>query len=255
MANRAATKKPQTLIYLYGITREIPAKLRLPEAVDGSAAVEAFPCGEFSCWISRVDPAEFGDSLQTHMQDLEWLAAASVRHQRVVAAIFEKTVILPARFATLFRSEQSLARHVSKSQRELRKSFERLKGRHEYGVKIFAESSARGQASAAASGRDYLRRKSEMLAATASTISPELERFIAGLREMAVEVAEGGAVSGGQRRLVWHGSLLLGRSDRAQLDAALATFSRDFQGRYRIECSGPWPPYSFIGGSVRAQGT
>ncbi len=45
-------------------------------------AVEAFPCGDLVCWISRVPRTDFADDLSKNMQDLDWLAAATVRHQR-----------------------------------------------------------------------------------------------------------------------------------------------------------------------------
>lgn len=255
MADRAASKNPGKLIYLYGITREPVAGLRVPAGVDGVGVVEAIRCDGLTCWVSKVDASDFGDALSSRMENLEWLAAASVRHQRVVGSIFENTTILPARFATIFRTQESLREHLRKSKAEVMESFRRLDNCDEYGIKIFAAPAAPSPAARASSGRDYLKRKSELLAVSKPRrITPELERFIAGLQKLASESTAGGSVSTGQRNLLWQGSLLLRRPKRASLDTELARFSRDFQGQYHIECTGPWPPYSFIRGAGQVQG-
>src|ERR1051326_1775716 len=136
MANRVAQKKNGNLLYLYGVTAS-PANVRVLEGVDGRAAVEALPCAGFVCWISRVDGTEYGDQLQARMENLDWLAGASVRHQKVVGAIHEQITILPARFATLFLSEETLGADIKGRSRGLKKDLKRLADADEYGVKIF----------------------------------------------------------------------------------------------------------------------
>jgi len=53
-------------------------------------------------------------------------------------------------------------------------------------------------------------------------------------------------VSRGQRGLEWQGSLLVKRPQRGKLQQLIARFSQEWEGRRRIEVSGPWPPYSFV---------
>jgi hypothetical protein len=251
MANRVAPIKTGKLLYLYGITEQA-AKVKVPEGVDGRAAVEALPCAGFVCWISRVDAREYGEELQARMENLDWLAGASVRHQKVVGAIHEQSTILPARFATLFLSEQTLGADLKRRTGELKKDFKRLSGADEYGVKIFGIPQAAGSVEASLSGRDYLQRKSEMLRdRTPVMATPETAKFVAKLRDLASEVTEGGTVTSGQRHLVWQGSFLLPRNRRKQLETALAAFHRHSAERFRVECTGPWPPYSFI--ALKAQ--
>lgn len=240
------TAQSGKLLYLYGVTAQA-REVRIAEGVDGRSAVEALPCDSFVCWISRVDAKEYGDDLQSKMENLDWLASASVRHQKVVGAIHEENTILPARFATLFRSEASLASHIRERAAELKKDLQRLSGADEYGVKVFAIPQSAVKGEAPASGRDYLQRKSTMLRERApAKASAEVQKFVARLGELASQVVEGGSVTSGQRNLVWRGSLLLPRSQRNQLESALAAFHRQEGERYRVECTGPWPPYSFV---------
>ena len=55
-----------------------------------------------------------------------------------------------------------------------------------------------------------------------------------------------GKVSSGQRDLEWQASFLVPRAHRRQWDATLAEFATRWSGMRRIECTGPWPPYSFV---------
>lgn len=253
MANRVATKTGK-LLYLYGITEQA-AEARVAEGIDGQSPVESLPCAGFVCWISRVDAKEYGEELQSRMENLDWLAGASVRHQKVVGAIHEQSTILPARFATVFLSEDSLTRHVIEQSSELKKDFKRLGGADEYGVKVFATSQAAVAVEAPQSGRDYLQRKSEMLRdRTRVKVTPELEKFIAKLAGVASATVQGGSVTSGQRNLVWQGSFLIPRARRKQLESALSAFHRQHSGQYRAECTGPWPPYSFVAIKAQAKG-
>jgi hypothetical protein len=231
-------------IYLYGVTRTQAPRRVSVEGVDGLAPVEAVPCGGFVCWISRVARAAFADRLAENMENLEWLAAASVRHQRVVGEIAGKNSILPARFGTVFLSEDSLLAHIKERKRALLAAFKRIAGADEWGVKVFTVDAA-ASALDAASGTDYLRRKAAAAAARTS-LDPDVRVFAAALQKLAVDTAVGGKVSGGQRDLEWHASFLLRRSRRKQWRAVLDRFAARWQKTRRIECTGPWPPYSFV---------
>lgn len=236
----------ERLLYLYGITEDARV-VRIAEGIDGTSPVEALPCAGFVCWISRVDPKEYGEELQSRMENLDWLAAASVRHQKVVGAIHEQSTVLPARFATVFVSDATLAADLKKRSAELKKDFKRLFGTDEYGVKVFATPQSNLSVEAPQSGRDYLKRKSEMLQdRTRVKVTPELEKFIAKVGGIASDATQGGTVTSGQRNLVWQGSFLIPRMRRKQLESALAAFHRQHSKQYRVECTGPWPPYSFV---------
>ena len=254
MARRLSTKrKPSTkafageqVFYFYGITETGSGERLSAAGVDGSAAVEATPCVGLVCWASRVSSREFGDRLAENMENLEWLAAASVRHQRVVGEIAARTAILPARFGTIFLSEASLEAHVRKHKRSLLAAFRRIASADEWGVKVFAVSSSRPAALRAASGAEYLRRKAAALTTSRGAFDPEVRSFAQALRRVAQNSAAGGKVSGGQRDLVWQASFLLRRSRQKQWRAVLDRFAARWQKTRRIECSGPWPPYSFV---------
>src|SRR5207237_9352195 len=96
--------------YLYGITQasdSAGAAVSQP-GIDGSAPVKAIACDPFLCWISQVSRRGFADPLQERMEDIDWLAAAGLRHQRVVGELARQAATLPARFGTIFLTGGSL---------------------------------------------------------------------------------------------------------------------------------------------------
>jgi hypothetical protein len=243
-------REPPPVLYLYGISKvpdsTVP-RIAL-EGIDGSSRVETFSCHNYLCWISRVSKAEFADHLTEHMMDLEWLAAASLRHQKIVSNIADKLAILPARFGTVFLSEDSLAAHVKKRKRSIGTAFERVAEADEWGIKVFATASPRTAIVAGAtSGSDYLKRKAQLLQPrSGKKLDTEVQEFAAELTKLAVAVSPGGKASAGQPGLLWHGAFLIRKDRRRKLDAILRKYASTWKNVRRIDCSGPWPPYSFV---------
>ena len=242
---------PASVLYLYAISQlpQRTAPAVAAEGIDGTAPAEAIRCEDHLCWISRVSKADFVDHITEHMQDLEWLAAAGLRHQRVVAEVANQLATLPARFATVFLSEASLAKHIAERKSALHTAFARVADADEWGVKIFALAPPKPRtASAPAGGAEYLKRKAEMLQPRAAKkLDEDVAQFVSTLKDIAVADSPGGKASAGQLGLVWHGSFLIRRKDRKRLDATLKKYAAQWHGVRRVDCSGPWPPYSFVG--------
>jgi hypothetical protein len=243
---------PARAIYLYAIS-QLPSRvapLAAAEGIDGAAPVEAVRCEGYLCWISRVSRDEFADRLAENMQNLEWLASAGLRHQRVMAEISQSVDSLPARFGTVFLTEESLAKHVSGRKRALREAFERVADADEWGIKVFATAKPKQTTpvAAASSGSDYLKRKAKQLQPRAGrTLDDDVQQFIARIGELAVAASPGGKASAGQPGLLWHGSFLIRRKDRKKLESELKKYASRWHNARRIDWSGPWPPYSFVG--------
>jgi hypothetical protein len=240
-------------LYLYGITlqQRNSGPLR-QKGVDGSANVEPLLCAGFTCWISRVSRAAFAEKISANMEDLDWLATTGVRHQRVVSELAQRSPVLPARFGTIFHSEESLAQNIGTRKRALLKSLLHVADADEWGIKVFMEKQPPAAVAPASSGSDYLRRKAVALhdemqqRKRPRTLSVEVQRLAASLEQIALESAPAGKVSGGQPGLEWQISILLPRHRQQQFQALIERFSRLWQNQRRIEFTGPWPPYSFV---------
>ena len=203
--------------------------------------------------MSRVSRAGFADNLSSNMENLEWLASAGVRHQRVVSELARRGTILPARFGTIFHTLESLERDITARKRALIRSLARVADTDEWGIKVFLEPRPQpSPAAQAASGSDYLRRKASVLRdrmqqhSNSRKLSPEIQHLASALDQIALEASPGGKMSQGQTGLEWQISILLPRGRQKQFSSILERFSRQWQGQRRIECTGPWPPYSFV---------
>lgn len=238
-----------TAIYVYGVTEKelSPGNIL---GVDGSSPVEALPCAGLFCWISRVSRKEFADDLSANMENLDWLTEASVQHQRVVSAIARVSDILPARFGIVFLSEGSLETDVRGKKRILRGDLAKIEGADEFGVKVFGVlPNVEVPKVSTRTGKDYLKAKAALLQrrpAKKNIADSDLQEFHKEIEKVALETAQAGKISSGQRGLQWQISLLLRRSDRKKFDAVLRKYSRQWAGARQIECTGPWPPYSFV---------
>lgn len=242
------------VLYLYAIAKipKGPLPSIVAEGIDGAAAIEGILCEGYVCWISRVPRDQFADDLAERMQDLEWLASAGLRHQRAVGEIAAKLTSLPARFGTVFLNEDSMAQHLKARQSVLRAAFKRVADADEWGIKLFALApKPSSPAVAAVSGSDYLKKKAEVLRPQLSkTLDRDVRAFVAALDGLAVASSPGGKASAGQPGLIWHGSFLIRRKDGAKLEGILKKYATQWHGSRRIDWSGPWPPYSFVGDHV-----
>lgn len=248
LAVRARSGK---VLYLYGVTRASGPPPQAP-GVDGSASVEAVPCSGLTCWVSRVDGREYGADLERNIENLDWLAEASVRHQRVVAELARERTILPARFGTVFLTEKTLAADVARRKKDMESALRRLADADEWGVKVFRVERPVQAAMSAATGRDYLSQKAALLKPAGSPqVAPEIRELAAALSKVAADAVPAGKVSSGQRGLEWQASFLVRRADRKKWDEVLARYARRWGYERRIECTGPWPPYSFVSPHAR----
>jgi len=234
------------VLYFYGVSASAAAAPRGLAGIDGEANIESVQCGDLVCWLSRVSRRDFAERLEDNMQNLEWLAGAGVRHQRVVSALATQGDILPTRFGSVFLSEQSLCADIEQRRAELRAALGRIAGSDEWGVKVFVAAKPAAAAAAAASGRDYLVKKSAALQQRGRPQPPpDLDELAEALRQVAKELVTM-KKSAGQPMLVWHAALLVPRRDAEKFHAVVQRFAKRLRGA-RIETSGPWPAYSFAG--------
>jgi Gas vesicle synthesis protein GvpL/GvpF len=235
----------QALLYLYGISADGP-KTKITGSIHGNASVETLQDSGLTAWFSRVPENEFGERLASKMEDLEWLAGASVRHQRTVAQIAEVVTVLPARFGTVFTSENSLLQHMQAEKKKLSDALARIEGTEEWGVKLFLNPSPPASPIEAVSGRDYLRAKAMVQVKKRTELDPDVVEFARELQAIAADSAPAGQVSSGQSNLEWQASFLVRKKDRPKWDRLLKRYATRWADRREIQCTGPWPPYSFV---------
>ncbi|MFC4961798.1 GvpL/GvpF family gas vesicle protein [Streptomyces mauvecolor] len=250
------------LLYVYAVTR--PFAAALPEGVRG---LDGEPPGLIEhrglcAAVSRVPAKDFDAvPLRAHLEDLDWLGRTARTHEAVVAALAAVTCPVPLRLATVCRDESGVRRLLDSGRARFVPAVERLSGRIEWGIKVYAQaeqpSPAReldAQEPRAATGRDYLRRRLGERQSR-DEIRRRAEALSRAMHAELCERAEAGRLhrpqdarlSGRPGENVLNAAYLVPLDRSEDFVAAVRDFVPHSEG-VRVELTGPWAPYSFAGG-------
>lgn len=256
------------LIYLYG---HVSAEAVVPPIQGvGECLVEAVDCGSLRAVVSRVPSSDFSaETIEARLEDLDWVGRTGLDHERVVAALVDRTTVLPARLFTLFSTEAALRRDCEQRRRWLEGQLARLDGLREWDLKVSADydrlaksdrplsdevAALDREIEQATPGKRYLleRRRAEAAkdgaraaaGALAAGVLAEVERRAREVRQLDPPRTD----EPGQLPVVLHGAALVEREAEAELARAVAEAAEELASSgLRVDFSGPWAPYRFIG--------
>lgn len=212
--------------------------------------------GVAAIW-SEVPREEFcGSQAEAHLQDLAWLAPRVWRHQAVVEQILRQGPVLPARFATLFVSLDSLQRFVCGHRAAIVEFLAELGDRREWAVKVFRDRThlrRRVAGGKAPSGRRYLEARRvqaeagksglRRLKAACQEAASQLQHNASAFRERQVWKS---ADPGEPGEMVLNWAFLVPAGGEAGFEQCVQQLdARNRNSGLRFVSSGPWPPYSF----------
>ncbi len=245
-------------LYAYAISRGLDADALADARGIGHARLRLVEHRGLGAVVSDVDLDEFGEEgLRRNLEDLGWLEAVAVAHDRVARHAAEHAPTAPLRLATVFLGEDSLRAQLDEWHDRAARALDRIEGRGEWGVKAYvdpsaAEPAATGPAdSGPGAGRAYLmqrRAAGRQRAEAAEQDAATAEEIHAALAEVAVA---GRRLPAQDRRLTGHtGEMVLNGTylvDEDRVPAFRDAVDRLAQehARVRLEVGGPWPPYSF----------
>ncbi|MFC8343684.1 GvpL/GvpF family gas vesicle protein [Streptomyces sp. NPDC057280] len=207
--------------------------------------------------VSHVPERDFAEEpLRSRLEDLDWLTATARAHQGVIDALTVVTTPLPLRLATVFRDDSGVRTMLQAREADFRRTLDRLEGRVEWGVKLYADerpADAGAPAAKPATGRDYLRQRRSSVRAH-EDLWQRAEEFATRLHETLSAVAEdarlhppqNAALSGTAGRNVLNAAYLVPRS-RSEEFVELVDRTKDETTDFRVELTGPWAAYSFAG--------
>jgi len=255
-------------LYLYCLT---PTECAVPASamgVDGEGSVSVRACGGIGAVLSEVALGEFcGETAEARLQDLAWLGPRACRHAAVIEEVMRQGPVLPARFATLFTSFDSLHQAVTEGRGSIAGFFDQLSDKQEWAVKGLLDragalrrlgssaqpSATEAPAPAASPGARYFQQK---------RIQAEVERdFKSRLKEFCRRAAAAlgasadgfrerrtlGAVAGEtDAEVVLNWAFLVSPAALEDFRAQVDRFNAEeaFPGLL-LTLTGPWPPYTF----------
>lgn len=279
LADAAST----TGIYLYGLARSVAlssldslAILGLQSGQGGpdlNAAVKLLPVaalpglGASAKVVALISEVTIADFSEENVQSLAWVGARASQHEAVVALAMGVTTVLPVKFATIFRSFDSLQLFITNHAEAIEAALDSLRGKAEWSVKAYLlETEARSSIAAADSvvasrraalpdspGARYMQQK-KIDALIEMAVEKELARVSHDLLQTLQGRAEASrslrchtsAVTGRSERMIFNASFLLSEDALAEFQAAVAGQQAAHQNiGLTLELRGPWPPYNF----------
>ncbi|MGI5122232.1 GvpL/GvpF family gas vesicle protein [Marinactinospora thermotolerans] len=251
--------------YAYAVARPFPA-----ERLDGLRGVGGYPVrlvehDDLVVAVSPVPLHEFDEqALKARLEDMDWLEAIARAHHSVVDAVGQAGAVVPLRLATVYHGEERAREALREEGWRFRAVLDRLTGRHEWGVKIYADPSAMpapeqrprpgaGSGGGAESpGKAYLRRRQEQRRSrddtwrTATALVRRVEESLADLADACQQHRPQDAkLSGEPGENVLNAAYLVPDSGARRFLEVVEALRANAPTGTRIEVSGPWAPYSF----------
>ncbi|MFG2717674.1 GvpL/GvpF family gas vesicle protein [Streptomyces sp. NPDC048416] len=254
------------LLYVYAVTP--PFSGVLPDGVRGldGEPPRVIEHDGLCAAVSRVPAAEFdAAALRGRLEDLDWLAATARTHEAVIAALASVTCPVPLRLATVCRDESGVRRLIDSGRARFVPTIERLDGRVEWGVKVYAQSQPAAPKpelkAKAASGREYLRQRLGQRQSRddtwqrAGTLARALHAELCERAEDGrLHRPQSGQLSGAPGENVLNAAYLVPREHSEKFVAAVRERTPAADDGVRVELTGPWAPYSFAGGPGDGEG-
>jgi len=252
--------------YVYGVTRR--GALPPVPTEDGLASLRLFEFSQLAAIVRPVPLEAFSaEALRSRLQDPADLEEMVRSHNRVVEAIHSRQSILPAKFGWVHSQAEDLVAALASAHDTFLQQLHRLDGCDEWSVHLYADRRVirerlasddairrlRASAATARPGRAYFleQRIREMLdAATERSLSDIAQTVSDRLLLHAVDgdVSPIAYTAGPDEVEILSSSFLVGR-DRGEHFQEAVRASADASEGLRCEFSGPWPPYTFAGGS------
>ena len=223
--------------------------------------------------VSRVAGAKFDEeNLKKNLCDLEWVKLHVITHEQVIEDVMEHAGVVPFKFATLFKSFESLKAMLAERAALLKETLQKLRGLEEWGVKIYCDRE-RLRASlshdteilemdreiaASAPGKAFiLKKKKEALLdlKTAAKLNEHGQASFDLLRGLCarsrINKLLPKEVTEKTEDMILNAAFLI-RTDgvRAFAEAVDGLKARHEAGGLSFDRTGPWPPYNFCDFSV-----
>ena len=150
--------------YLYAIAAGSRPAARWPDVPAlGGGRLEVVRHAGLEAVVSTVDLEEYGEEgLRRNLEDLAWLEEVARAHDTVVQAAATHAPTAPLRLATICLDDAGVRERLDSWHDALEEALDRVEGRREWSVKVFARSRPAPQPAVsqpATGGAAYLQRK------------------------------------------------------------------------------------------------
>jgi len=249
---------PGTYVYCVLAARKPPGVSRGAAGPPGTGRpriVEIKP-GRYLA-VSDAPLEQFGDEqVGRLLADLRWVSRAAVAHEAVITSLLSTSdAVVPMKLFTIFASDDRAVSQTKADWPRIERALRRVTGHVEWGVRFSLDERARRRSSAGGpveTGVGYLRAKRRIQTEAAAHAESDRRRVTASLRILSAIATdtrrrEVTAASEDGNRLLLDAAFLVPRDRAARFRAGVKRQARElFRSGYRMQLTGPWPPYSFV---------
>lgn len=206
--------------------------------------------------VSDAPLDRFGqDQVAASLSDLQWVSRAAVAHEAVIASLLARSdAIVPMKLFTIFASDDRALDQTREDWTRIERVLRRVTNQVEWGVRLSVDERRRSRTSdgKATSGLDYLRAKRRIHEAAAERGRSDRRHVTATLRALSAVATDArrrevSATSEDAHRLLLDAAFLVPRQKAVRFRTAVKRHARALaRSGYRVQLTGPWPPYSFI---------
>ena len=253
--------------YVYAVVPPATAVSVAPAGVD-ELPVELIAELDVAALVSRVDSASYGAGLDDSLADVTWLAPRATAHDAVMTWASDVGPVVPLPLLSLFRSVDAVRAMLIDRHDQLAALLAHVARGREFGIRIFRlDDELRGElgafsptiaaleaevAAAASPGQSYLlarkldaARKDELRHVAASVATAAYNELASRSIESVQEPPPRSAADQSGAAIL-NAAFLVAHERVDDFRHAVTTFVRDHERRgFRIEFTGPWPPYHF----------
>jgi hypothetical protein len=259
---RSSTGSPGgagTGLWVYGVVDgEAPDPDRALAGVDG-AAVQAIRAAGVAALASPVPLDRFrAEALEASLEDLQRLEALARAHQHVLDRALEAGGVIPFRLCTIYDGAAHVREMLERERESLTATLERVRGAAEWGVKAYLVAAPAPAPAAAPAGAARREREREDRAA-AESAREAAEHRAATIHARLGEHAAASALSrphdrrlsGHEGEMLLNAAYLVASARAADFHAVVDALAREHEpDGLRLELTGPWAPYHFVGGDA-----
>ncbi|KEZ48142.1 GvpL/GvpF family gas vesicle protein [Metabacillus indicus] len=261
------------LIYLYGLIPSDEADHQsFPsfKGFDGEKNIYTIPAGDVTAVVCRLDSEQFSEEAIKDKidNDMEWLQEKAFHHHETVTALYKSFTIIPLKFCTIYKSEESLKQTIEASGPKISETLQSLKGNEEWNVKIYSDDPVLKkkvgethpaveeklqEISVLPKGRQFFEKK-KIDKLIEDELENEKNRVCEQLHEQLKQFALHAAikknwnkdVTGLKENMAWNSVFLL-QSEKVEtfLEEMKQADEKLGGTGWRIEATGPWPAYHF----------
>lgn len=248
---------PTTVVHAYGL---VPGDgpLSLPDRGIADSKVRAVAFHDLEIIVSDLPAESFGETAWAeHGENTSWLTPVASAHHDVLQHLVEHGDVLPLQLPGIYPSEKALIDALDSSRARLEHAWELVAGRVEWSLQIFPTSApAAPEAPAPRSGREYLeRRRSQQDARNTergrreAAVTQTHETLAHGAAATVLRAPLDAAVTGRDEPMLLNSAYLVARDEEHRFLGLAEELHNHLAATagMRIEVTGPWPPYSFVG--------